>query len=85
MLRVLFKHGYSSAYLHEVLVHMRAGGISNGALRKRVRANREDRMAWSLNDLRPYFFTLYLKPLRKIFQYLNKEQMRRVPILNFFL
>ncbi|RYG02692.1 MAG: glycosyltransferase, partial [Chitinophagaceae bacterium] len=33
---------------------------------------REDRQAWRLNGLQPYFFTTYLKPLRKIFQFINR-------------
>lgn len=85
MLRVLYKHRFGAAYVNEVLVKMRAGGASNGALKKRFRANGEDRMAWKLNDVRPYFFTLYLKPLRKISQFINREQMRRIPILHNFL
>jgi glycosyltransferase len=72
MLRILLKHKYSTAYLPEVLVKMRAGGLSNASLRHRINANKEDRQAWKLNELNPYFFTLYFKPLRKIFQFLKK-------------
>lgn len=79
MLRILYKHKFNAAYLPEVLVKMRAGGVSNGSFKKRLRANKEDRMAWKLNELHPYFFTLYLKPLRKVFQFINKEQLIRVP------
>jgi glycosyltransferase involved in cell wall biosynthesis len=85
MLRVLYKHRFNTAYLHQVMVKMRAGGASNGAINKRIKANSEDRMAWKLNELKPYFFTLYLKPLRKIFQFINKEQMKRLPLLHHFL
>lgn len=70
MLRILFKHQYKTSYLKEVLVKMRVGGMSNGSWRKRLKANFEDRMAWEMNNLRPYFFTLYLKPIRKVFQFL---------------
>lgn len=72
MLRILVKMGISAFYLPRVIVKMRAGGVSNASLANRLRANREDRMAWKLNDLRPYFFTLYLKPLRKIHQFIIK-------------
>lgn len=71
MLRFIHKHRISLAYLSEVTVVMRAGGISNGNLRNRLRANREDRLAWALNGLKPYVFTLWLKPLRKIGQYVS--------------
>ncbi|MEP7278887.1 MAG: glycosyltransferase family 2 protein [Bacteroidota bacterium] len=70
MLRILYKHNFAVAYIPEVLVKMRSGGISNASLRNRFRANREDAKAWKLNNKRPHFFTLYLKPLRKIPQYL---------------
>lgn len=71
MLRILVKHGYPTNYIPRVIVRMRAGGVSNASLSNRLRANREDRMAWRLNGLRPYFFTLFLKPLRKIHQFIN--------------
>jgi glycosyltransferase involved in cell wall biosynthesis len=70
MLRFLLKHQYRAAYIPEVLVKMRIGGMSNASLKNRLRANREDRKAWEINGLKPYFFTLYLKPLRKLNQWL---------------
>lgn len=72
MLRILYIHEYAAAYIPAVLVKMRSGGISNASLRNRFKANREDARAWKLNNKRPHFFTLYLKPLRKIPQYLIK-------------
>jgi len=72
MLRILLKMEMPAFYLPRVIVKMRAGGVSNSSLQNRIRANKEDRLAWKLNDLRPYFFTLYLKPLRKIHQFLIK-------------
>jgi glycosyltransferase involved in cell wall biosynthesis len=72
MLRILLKHGFHAHYIPRVIVKMRAGGISNASLFNRLRANREDRLAWKLNELQPYFFTLYLKPLRKIHQFIIK-------------
>jgi glycosyltransferase involved in cell wall biosynthesis len=72
MLRILVKHHMKAAYIPQVIVRMRSGGISNVSVGNRIRANREDREAWRINGLRPYFFTLYLKPLRKIMQFLKK-------------
>lgn len=69
MLRFLYKHKISSHYLPELLVHMRTGGASNQSWKKRIVANLEDRRAWKLNGLRPYFFTAILKPLRKVNQF----------------
>jgi glycosyltransferase len=69
MLRVLLKYNTHTQYIPEVLVKMRAGGMSNASLKNRLRANKEDVMAWKLNDLKPYFFTTWLKPIRKILQF----------------
>jgi hypothetical protein len=49
---------------------MRVGGISNSSWKNRIQANQEDRKAWEVNGLKPYFFTLFLKPLRKLGQFL---------------
>lgn len=71
MLRILVKHRMRPAYIPHVLVRMRQGGMSNASLRNRLRANREDSLAWKLNGLRPCFFTTLLKPMRKIMQFLR--------------
>ncbi len=72
MLRFIHKHKARLAYMNEVTIVMRAGGISNSSVQNRLRANREDQLAWQYNDLKPYFFTFWLKPLRKIKQYISK-------------
>ena len=72
MLRILLKLRLPAHYIPAVIVKMRTGGISNASLFNRLRANKEDRLAWKLNGLKPYFFTLYLKPLRKIHQFIFK-------------
>jgi glycosyltransferase len=73
MLRFLLKHGVRAVYIPEVLVYMRVGGASNESLKARLAANRMDRKAWELNELRPYPWTLFCKPLRKIGQYLSRR------------
>jgi glycosyltransferase involved in cell wall biosynthesis len=69
MLRFLVRHRVTTAYIPEVLVRMRAGGVSNASFANRLKANRMDRKAWDINELRPWPWTTYLKPLRKIKQY----------------
>ena len=69
MLRILLKHKMQACYIPEVVVKMRTGGISNASVRNRLRANREDREAWRMNSLVPFFFTNLLKPLRKAYQF----------------
>ncbi len=70
MLRFLYKFNIKVAYLHKTLVKMRAGGVSNQSLKNRILANKGDRMAWKVNQLKPYWFTLFLKPFRKILQFI---------------
>ncbi len=71
MLRMIHKHHISMVYLNETLTKMSVGGVSNRSIKNRLIANRNDRKAWKVNDLKPGFFTLYLKPLRKILQFFN--------------
>jgi glycosyltransferase involved in cell wall biosynthesis len=70
MLRMLYKHSLEPVYIDRVLVKMRVGGKSNVSIANRIRANMEDRKAWTLNGLRAAWYTLYLKPLSKIGQFL---------------
>lgn len=72
MLRFLLRHRVKAVYLPLVLVHMRTGGVSNASLGNRLKANRMDRKAWQVNGLKPYPWTLTLKPLRKLGQWLLK-------------
>ena len=74
MLRFLLKHRITATYIPEVLVKMRTGGMSNASFQNRLKANRMDRLAWRVNGLKPYPWTTYLKPLRKLNQYLPSLQ-----------
>lgn len=69
MLRFIHKHKINLSYLPEYTIKMRLGGKSNKNIQNRVNANLEDRRAWEVNGLKPRFYTLYFKPLRKIIQF----------------
>ena len=69
MLRFIHKNKIKLAYLNEFIVKMRIGGKSNDTVKSRLTANLDDRKAWEVNELKPRFYTLYVKPLRKIFQF----------------
>jgi len=73
MLRFLHRYKCSVSYLPRVIVRMRVGGVSNASLKNRLKANREDKRAWEINGLKPKSYTLILKPLSKIGQFLNKN------------
>lgn len=72
MLRFIHKNKVKLAYMDEVTIVMRMGGVSNNSVANRLEANRDDRRAWQLNGLTPYFFTFWFKPLRKLTQYVTK-------------
>jgi len=74
MLRVLVKQRVSCVYLPEILVMMRSGGASNVTVRSRLLANKMDRRAWEVNGLKPYPWTLLMKPLRKVGQWVSKPK-----------
>jgi len=74
MLRLLLKERITAAYIPEVLVRMRVGGASNASLRNRLKANRMDRRAWEVNGLKPYPWTIMMKPLRKVLQYVCRQK-----------
>jgi len=71
MIRLLLKQEIKVAYIPEILVHMRTGGISNKSILNRLKANKMDRLAWEVNNIRPYPWTMYLKPIRKLQQWTN--------------
>lgn len=77
VLRFLYKRHATAAYIPEVLIKMRAGGNSNGNLRKRYVANWEDRKSWEVNDLKMPLFSMYLKPLQKIGQFYIPSKVKK--------
>ncbi|MBK9284239.1 MAG: glycosyltransferase [Sphingobacteriaceae bacterium] len=76
MLRFIHKFKINLAYLNELTVSMRVGGKSNKSLKNRLIANKEDRLAWRINDLKPRPYTRYLKPFRKLLQF-RKSNMSK--------
>tara|TARA_R110002012_G_scaffold295203_1_gene491644 strand:- start:67 stop:813 length:747 start_codon:yes stop_codon:yes gene_type:complete len=51
ILRYLWKHRVTTAYIPEVLINMRVGGESNRSLKNIINKTREDVQAMKLNDL----------------------------------
>ncbi len=72
MLRMLYKHEIPAVYLPEVIVKMKLGGQSNVSLANRLRANKEDRLAWKMNGIKPAPFTFVMKPMGKISQFFRR-------------
>ena len=66
----MFVNQIKTNYLTDVLVKMRIGGQSNSSLGNRLRAHREDYLAWKLNGVSSKWYTLLMKPARKIKQFI---------------
>lgn len=69
MMRFLHKYRAKAAYIPEVLVKMRVGGMSNSSLANRFKANRADLKAMRLNGIKYPLMAAFLKPMRKISQF----------------
>ena len=74
LLRFLLLKEIRVKYIPGVLVHMRAGGYSNRSIKNRFAAHIEDYRAWKTNGLSPKWYTLAMKPLRKVKQYLIADK-----------
>lgn len=72
MLRLLYKFEISTVHIPRVLTKMRIGGGGKPTVANVCRAIKENYWAWKVNELRPSLFTFVLKPVSKIFQYINR-------------
>ncbi len=70
LLRFMFINNIKVKYIPGVLVHMRAGGYSNRSFYNRLAAHKEDYLAWKVNGISPNWYTLIMKPVRKIKQFI---------------
>lgn len=73
MVRMLYKNGISTCWIHELFVVMTAGGASNQGMSSRMKANYNDKKAWAINGLRSFSFTLILKKTSKILQFISAK------------
>lgn len=79
MVRFFFKDRISAAYIPQVLVRMRVGGAGNSGLQSKIKGNREDIQAWKQNGLKIPFLTIFLKPLRKLPQFIMRPGLDVLP------
>ena len=68
ILRYLWKHGVTTAYIPKVLINMRVGGESNRSLKNILNKTKEDVQAMKLNDL-PIIRAILGKNFSKIPQF----------------
>lgn len=69
MLRMFELYNLKSKYIPLNITKMRVGGVSNSSLKNRWQANRNDKKSWKINGLKPFWFTLLIKPIIKIKQF----------------
>ena len=77
MLRLLYRCGIRGAYIPELLVKMRIGGMSNRSVGNLIKKSREDYRAMRANGLRGGLFTLALKNISKVPQFFRKPLSKR--------
>lgn len=75
ILKLLYKKNISVFYIPMILVKMRMGGTSNSSIMNRIRANKEDGLAWTKNQLNKPLFVRIKKPLQKIRQFFLKPKL----------
>ncbi|WP_242691521.1 glycosyltransferase family 2 protein [Desertivirga arenae] len=71
MIRFLHKNKLKTIYLPELMVKMRAGGMSNSSVEARMKANKADLEAMKMNGIKFPKLAAFLKPVRKIPQFLR--------------
>lgn len=72
MLRI-FKAGYKTCYLPEVIVRMEVGGVSNRNTKARLTKTQEDFLVLKKNHVGCGLLTVACKQLRKVRQFLRKS------------
>lgn len=75
ILNLLYKHNIAAYYIPMILVKMRMGGTSNSSLLNRIKANKEDGLAWTKNQLTKPLFIRIKKPLLKVRQFFLKPKL----------
>ncbi len=71
MLRFLEVHKITSTWLNKLCTYMEAGGTSNNGIQSRIAGMNNDRLAWEKNGIKPGRFTIILKKIRKLPQFVR--------------
>ena len=75
ILKLLYKYNIKVFYIPMILVTMRMGGASNSSIFNRIRANKEDGLAWTKNQLDKPIFVRIKKPLQKVKQFFLRPKL----------
>ncbi|MDB5024603.1 MAG: family 2 glycosyl transferase [Mucilaginibacter sp.] len=72
MLRAFKAHNYKPYYLNKFIANMRVGGESTRSFKNILIGNKEVRLAWRMNNIRPPFRFWFLRIIKKILQFVNR-------------
>ena len=75
IIKLLYKYNIKVFYIPMILVNMRMGGASNSSILNRIRANKEDGLAWTKNQLNKPIFVRIKKPLQKVKQFFLRPKL----------
>ena len=73
MLRLLEKEKATTCYVDKTFVYMAAGGTSDSGINSRIQGVVDNKIAWKVNGMKPPFYTVYWKKIRKIPQYITAK------------
>jgi len=71
MMRFIHTNKVNVYYHHKIMVNMLVGGVSNNSLSNRIDAWKNDLKAMKHNGLMAPYFSIILKPLRKVIQFIT--------------
>ena len=73
MLRLLEKENATTCWVDKTFVYMAAGGTSDNGINSRIQCVVDNKIAWKANGMKPPFYTVYWKKIRKIPQFLTAK------------
>ena len=73
MLRLLEKEKATTCWVDKTFVYMAAGGTSDNGINSRIQGVVDNKIAWKVNGMKPPFYTVYWKKIRKIPQFLTAK------------
>ena len=84
MLRFFEKENITTQWINELFIIMRIGGISNNSVISRIKAYKNDKKGWAVNNLEPLFLTFIMKKIFKIPQYFHVINIsKKFPLMEY--
>lgn len=81
LLRFFEVYKISSLWVNKIFTFMEAGGASNNGIKSRINGINNDKIAWEKNNLKSNYFTIILKKVRKLPQFLMAKTISKKILL----